>query len=428
MCMLGEAGMSAGRLEVAEAVARHAVALAEPEDPTAIFALQTLARALLFQGRLAESAETIAVAEAHPGATESGALRLVLAGTSAYLAALADDQAALEQRADEIEANAAESPPSYLVRGAFVLSAYARCGRLRRAGRAGVAQRWRRSALVGAVAVGRPRLRVRAADRGCPQRSGDVRRARAWMRIARRSATADGSGMAGAALERSASRLAVAEGEPRKSADHAALAVTLADDRAGHLDATRAHLLSAAALLQGGDPAQAQLRLNEAGVRATRMGAVSLTLLARRDLRSIGLRFTGAEQSPMSLREREVAELMIAGQSNADIARTLGVSERTVHSHVAAVLRALGVSSRAALTRVLDAPPAGDTAERLTARQQHVAELVSRGYTNEGIGRELGLSVKTVEKHLGDAYRRLGVDSRSGLAGLWAGRSPAQPA
>jgi DNA-binding NarL/FixJ family response regulator len=30
------------------------------------------------------------------------------------------------------------------------------------------------------------------------------------------------------------------------------------------------------------------------------------------------------------------------------------------------------------------------------------------------------VSVKTVEKHLGDIYRRLSVDSRTALAGRWS--------
>lgn len=422
LCMLGEAAMSAGRLEVAETLARHTVSLADRDDATTIFALQSLARALLFQGRLAESADAIATAEAHPGADEIGALALVLAGTGAYLAALTDDRVALRRRADAIDAGAATSPQGYLSRGALVLSAYAFAA-------AGDAERAAQILLRGA---GGPRLSVlQSVDRAygyelliaAALTVGDLQRARQWLRIARRVIASDASGMAGAALQRSSARVAAAEGEPGRSADHAALAAALADDRAGHLDATRARLLSASALLHGGDSAQAQERLNQAGIDATAMGAVSLILLARRDLRSIGLRFAGAEQTPMSLREREVAELMIAGRSNAEIAKTLTISERTVHSHVAAVLRALGVPSRAALATVLQPPSAGDTAGLLTARQRQVAEFVSRGFTNEGISRELGLSVKTVEKHLGDAYRRLGVDSRAALAARWAGRS-----
>jgi DNA-binding NarL/FixJ family response regulator len=56
----------------------------------------------------------------------------------------------------------------------------------------------------------------------------------------------------------------------------------------------------------------------------------------------------------------------------------------------------------------------------LTPRQYQVAELVSRGYTNDGAARTLHVSIKTIEKHLGDVYRRLGIDSRAALAARWS--------
>lgn len=49
--------------------------------------------------------------------------------------------------------------------------------------------------------------------------------------------------------------------------------------------------------------------------------------------------------------ERRVTALVAAGESNVAIAAALGVSRRTVESHVAAAFRKLGVSSRVALTR-----------------------------------------------------------------------------
>ncbi len=58
--------------------------------------------------------------------------------------------------------------------------------------------------------------------------------------------------------------------------------------------------------------------------------------------------------------------------------------------------------------------------QRLTPRQCQVADLISLGYTNEGAARTLHVSTKTIEKHLGDIYRRLGVSSRSALAAQWS--------
>ncbi|WP_302893332.1 helix-turn-helix transcriptional regulator [Actinomadura luzonensis] len=52
---------------------------------------------------------------------------------------------------------------------------------------------------------------------------------------------------------------------------------------------------------------------------------------------------------------------------------------------------------------------------RLTPQEQAVARLVATGMTNRQVARELVLSVKTIEYHLGNAYAKLGVNSRVGL-------------
>ncbi len=54
--------------------------------------------------------------------------------------------------------------------------------------------------------------------------------------------------------------------------------------------------------------------------------------------------------------------------------------------------------------------------DELTAREELVAGVVARGLSNREVAAELGISVKTVEHHLGRIYTKLGVRSRTQLA------------
>ena len=56
----------------------------------------------------------------------------------------------------------------------------------------------------------------------------------------------------------------------------------------------------------------------------------------------------------------------------------------------------------------------------LTAQETRVARAAGRGATTREIATELFLSPKTVEFHLGRAYRKLGVSSRAQLASALA--------
>ncbi|PYS17622.1 MAG: DNA-binding response regulator [Acidobacteria bacterium] len=57
------------------------------------------------------------------------------------------------------------------------------------------------------------------------------------------------------------------------------------------------------------------------------------------------------EPSPLTDREREVVQLLSAGQSNKQVAAALGISVKTVETHRAAVMRKLGFSSIVELVR-----------------------------------------------------------------------------
>jgi len=56
----------------------------------------------------------------------------------------------------------------------------------------------------------------------------------------------------------------------------------------------------------------------------------------------------------------------------------------------------------------------------LTRAESQVASLVAAGHTNREVAAELYMGLRTVEAHLSAVYRKLGIRSRSELAGAWA--------
>lgn len=81
--------------------------------------------------------------------------------------------------------------------------------------------------------------------------------------------------------------------------------------------------------------------------------------------------------------------------------------------------------TRAALGGGTSAPavaPAPEHRVQLTAQERAVAELVAEGLTNKEIAARLFLTVKTIEWHLRQIYRKLGIKSRVQLATYVNGR------
>jgi DNA-binding CsgD family transcriptional regulator len=56
---------------------------------------------------------------------------------------------------------------------------------------------------------------------------------------------------------------------------------------------------------------------------------------------------------------------------------------------------------------------------RLSPRQAEVTELVVQGLTDQEIADELGVEYATAKYHVREAYKRLGVSGRVGLASWW---------
>jgi DNA-binding NarL/FixJ family response regulator len=64
-------------------------------------------------------------------------------------------------------------------------------------------------------------------------------------------------------------------------------------------------------------------------------------------------------------------------------------------------------------------PSAAAPGELLSERETQVLRLVSKGLANKQIGRELGITERTVKVHLGNVFRRIGVGDRTSAA-MWA--------
>ncbi len=70
-------------------------------------------------------------------------------------------------------------------------------------------------------------------------------------------------------------------------------------------------------------------------------------------------------------------------------------------------------------TAIVATRPSTGIRERLTAREREVMRLLARGATNAQIAGVLGISEKTVGKHLEHVYDALGVSNRTAAAARW---------
>jgi ATP/maltotriose-dependent transcriptional regulator MalT len=155
----------------------------------------------------------------------------------------------------------------------------------------------------------------------------------------------------------------------------------------------------AAVELDDGDPARAAERALESAAAADEAGAPVEGALSRL--------LAGRALMQADDRDRAAAALQRAAHDfrEAGAVRYCGEAERE--------LRKLGYRIQ---QRTRTGGPAGTTLESLTERELQVATLVVDRKTNPEIAGELFLSQKTVETHLRNIFRKVGVTSRVELA------------
>jgi DNA-binding CsgD family transcriptional regulator len=136
--------------------------------------------------------------------------------------------------------------------------------------------------------------------------------------------------------------------------------------------------LDLAAALIGSDARRAANELRQAGMDASAASAATERRLAELGLRRLGVRTwrrgraSGGEAAveKLSDRERQIAILVAAGNSNPEIANTLFLSRKTIERHVSNVLARTGARNRTDLARLVSnlTPPPPAEPDRVLPR------------------------------------------------------------
>jgi DNA-binding NarL/FixJ family response regulator len=420
-----EAVLAHARLDLAsELVDRFDAALTEPlvlcaePHPFGVMAGVCRVRVLAFRGDVAAADAVLRSLPEPP----DGPIRAVVAGTTALVRGNDADPATVRRAVAEVDRHAAD-PSELLGAGAQLLAAFGEIALL------AIAPAARRVLVAGGDA---DLAGLNVADRALglemlvalAVEDGDLDAAEAW---ADRILPLLVSPIADATVGRALSRVALLAGRAEEAIAWGEWAVARASETHRLIEYAEGEIVLNRARLEhsgtsGGDAARA---LGAMVAESERRGHSMGRRAAARLLKSAGRRLppvAGSGFAGLTPREAEIGRLVAAGASSADVASTLHLSRHTVHAHVSRVLTAFAVPTRSALPAAMaadDGPRVTTTRVELTARQRDVAALVARGLPNEGVATELGISLRTVERHVSDILQRWRLGSRTALAQAW---------
>jgi DNA-binding CsgD family transcriptional regulator len=192
-----------------------------------------------------------------------------------------------------------------------------------------------------------------------------VEEAEAWAQRAPGEGGGRRSGVFGAITAHAQAGVLLAQDLATQAAEVALVGATAADQGDAPLWAGRCRTLAGEAQAGDGRVEHARVELRRAAAELEARGAWGYRDDALRVLRRLGERPRPATRSApgppdghgrlsaLTPREREVAALVADGQTNAQIALRLHLSESTVEKHVSRVLAKLGLSSRIGVVRLL---------------------------------------------------------------------------
>jgi DNA-binding NarL/FixJ family response regulator len=380
-------------------------------------------RAFAFAGRIdaARAAHELLVANG-PNPDTAPMLALVVEATGILVQGNAAERSQVRTLADRL-AGVFPEPKDYLSSGAWLLVAFGldAAGEVRRAARfaltaAGGDPDAPRLTIIDRVLLLELLVKQAAVE-------GDLDAAEAWCAHAR---TLADNPIANSTVSRIQARVDLLAGRVGEAELGAERAVEQAREVGRAIEVSEGELVMGQIQIALSMPGEARKRLEQTVLRSDAEGHLAVRASARRLLRGGGQRLRpspGSEWDGLSTREREVALLVAHGLSNIAIASELHISANTVRVHVSRVLAAFGASSRfAVMARIAELLPSeGNELAPLTSRQVAVAERIAKGYGNAEIAQDLGVSKKTVEKHITDICRAWQTSSRLGVARLVIG-------
>ncbi|WP_110207452.1 helix-turn-helix domain-containing protein [Nocardioides daejeonensis] len=237
----------------------------------------------------------------------------------------------------------------------------------------------------------------------------------------------------GPTADRALSRFALARGAVDEAIERAERSIRhcRAQDRV--VEAAEGEIVLARARIARHDVAAATKSLRAVVAAADGAGHVAVRRSASETLGAVRRRLppvAGGGWAVLSAREAEVARQILAGADLGSIAESLFLSPHTVRTHASRVLCAFGAPTRIGLLAVAGPGP-GEASMMppapLSARQDQVAALIAQGRSNAQVATELEISVKAVEKHIGDIRVRWQATSRFDVARLWWATRAASP-
>jgi ATP/maltotriose-dependent transcriptional regulator MalT len=193
--------------------------------------------------------------------------------------------------------------------------------------------------------------------------AGDLETAEAAVRATEDCAEQTGLPMARSWAGRASAEVLLAKGDAEGAAETALLAADQAGAQGARLDRAATRELAGRALLAGDEPDRAAEQFELAASEFDECHAHYHRDRVERELGKLGRRPSrrsraGAASASgldaLSGRELEVARLVVDRMTNAQIAETLFLSEKTIESHLRNIFGKLGVTSRVEVARVVE--------------------------------------------------------------------------